>query len=160
MIYKGGTIMILTDVITQWWFWLIVWGLVLVIAVIVEAATEQLVSIWFALGALIAAILACFDVAWYIQIVVFTAVSLATLVAVKVILVKDRQKNSSTRTNTDSLIGSEIVVTKAINGLDEPGQGKNRDVIWTLESDERIEEGEKVIVSSIKGNRLVVKKIK
>lgn len=152
--------MILADVVTLWWFWLIIWGLVLVLAVIVEAATEQLVSIWFALGALIAAILACFNVAWYIQLIVFAVVSLVSLIAVKFILIKDRQKQSTVLTNTDSLIGSEILVTKTINGLEEPGQGKHRDVFWTLESDEVIEAGEKAIISEIKGNRLIVKKIK
>jgi membrane protein implicated in regulation of membrane protease activity len=150
--------MILTDTLSLWWFWLIIWGCILIIAVIVEAITEELVSIWFALGAFIAALLACFGVVWYVQLIIFVLVSILTIILVRAVLIRDRRLHSLVATNTDSLVGEEIVVTKKIDGIHNPGEGKYRDVIWTLESEDTFEPCEKAIVSEIKGNKLVVTK--
>ena len=57
-----------------------VWIAVIVIAVIVEAASVQLLSVWFALGGLVALILSIFNISTTIQIIVFAAVSIISLI--------------------------------------------------------------------------------
>ena len=57
----------------------IVWLVLMVLLLILEAATAGLTSIWFALGALAALIASLFGGALWLQLVWFFAVSLLTL---------------------------------------------------------------------------------
>ena len=52
-----------------------VWIVIAVVLGIIEAATVSLVSVWFAIGALVAIIPAFFDAPLWVQILVFLAVS-------------------------------------------------------------------------------------
>ena len=59
------------------WVWL---GL-FITAVVIEAITQDLVSVWFAFGAIIALIFSAFPVIpWYVQLIVFAFVSLLLLI--------------------------------------------------------------------------------
>lgn len=70
-----------------------VWIAVTVIAIIVEAVSAQLLSIWFALGGIAALITSLFTDSIAVQIIVFVAVSVISLAVifpfVKNILKKD-----------------------------------------------------------------------
>ena len=59
---------------------IIAWGVLLVLTVVVEAYSVELVSIWFSLGALVALILAIINVDIWIQFLVFTLVSIVSLI--------------------------------------------------------------------------------
>ena len=59
------------------WIW--VWAAVIAVALIVEIASVQLLSIWFALGGVVALILCLFSVSPAVQITVFIAVSVISL---------------------------------------------------------------------------------
>ena len=62
------------------WIWL---GL-FIAAIILEAETQDLVSIWFSLGALIAIILSAFDnIPWYLETIVFIVVSLTAVICTR-----------------------------------------------------------------------------
>ena len=61
----------------------IVWLAIFVIAVIVEASGPSLVSIWFALGALVTLIIS-FLAPWWVQLIVFIVVSTAALFTLKI----------------------------------------------------------------------------
>jgi membrane protein implicated in regulation of membrane protease activity len=56
------------------------WAGLFVLTVIIEIAGQQLISIWFAAGALVAFIAACFHGSDIIQIVLFLAVSILLLI--------------------------------------------------------------------------------
>ena len=135
---------------------MVIWILIFLIALAIEIATQELVSIWFALAALPALIFAACGIEFYWQIVVFAGVSLVTFILSQIFL-KDKIKVRSSATNADSLIGSEILVSKAVSP-NEPGEGKVRDVTWTIISDEEILKDEMAVIKEIKGNKLVVKK--
>ena len=135
---------------------IIVWVVIFVLAIIIEFSTQELVSIWFALAALPALIFAACGIEFYWQIVVFAGVSLVTFILSQIFL-KDKIKVRSSATNADSLIGSEILVSKTVSP-NEPGEGKVRDVTWTIISDEEILKDEMAVIKEIKGNKLVVKK--
>ena len=74
---------------------IIFWVIMLVVTLIIELTTEQLVSIWFSGGSLIALILAICNVPWYIQLLVFSLVSLICVAIVQVILFKKRKKSKN-----------------------------------------------------------------
>ena len=53
------------------WFW----GILFVLTVVAEIASQQLISIWFAAGSLVALVAAMFGVPIWLQAVLFVAVS-------------------------------------------------------------------------------------
>ena len=62
----------------------IIWLSIFVIMLIVEASTTELVSVFFALGALVAMIISFIpNVEWWVQLIVFVVVSGATLAALE-----------------------------------------------------------------------------
>ncbi len=136
-----------------------VWLVLLVVFVVFEAATVQLVSVWFALGALASLIAAVFHAPAWLQIVLFIAVS-AISFAVTRPLVRKFSTSKIQKTNADRCIGDTAVVTEEINNLEAKGQVKVDGNIWTArnENNEIIPEGERVTVIRIEGVKLIVKK--
>ena len=135
---------------------IIIWVVVFVLAIIIEFSTQELVSIWFALAALPSLILAACGIEFYWQIVAFAGVSLLAFILSQLFL-RNKIKVRSSATNADSLIGGEIFVTATVK-RNEPGEGRVRDVTWTIISDEEISKGEFALIKEIRGNKLVVKR--
>ncbi len=137
-----------------------IWIAVIVIAVIVEAASVQLLSVWFALGGLVALILSIFNVSATIQIIVFAAVSAVSLILFWP-LARKLNKKGFEKTNADRYIGKEGIVVEAISNLDAKGQVKVDNQIWTARSagGEDIAEGAKITVERIEGVKLIVSPI-
>lgn len=137
-----------------------VWLFVIVAAIVMEAATVALVSIWFVPSACIAMILALCDVALWIQLLVFFAVFIILMVALKPVF----KKNIGLKivpTNADTVIGMQAVVTESIDNLRAQGQVKVRGQVWTARSsDEKTiyEAGEIVSVLAIEGVKLICSK--
>ena len=71
-----------------------------VFLVIVEASTAQLVTIWFAVGAIGALIANVLNAQDWLQWVVFVAVSLITLIATRPLVKKFTKKRFSRQTQT------------------------------------------------------------
>lgn len=133
---------------------LTVWILVFIIAIVVEISTQELVSVWFSVGAIPAIILAAFGLSFWWQLGTFAVVSAIAFVLSQIFL-KKRIKIKSSATNADSLVGNEILVVSRVTPT-SIGEGKVRDVVWTIASDETIEKDEFAIVKEIKGNKLIV----
>lgn len=137
------------------WVWL---GL-LALFVIVEAATANLLTIWFAGGALAAFIASFFTDSIVIQVVIFVVVSLVILVALRPVA-KRYTRTKKQPTNADMYINAEGVVTEAISNLNAKGTVKVRGSVWTARSfnDEvEIPEDTVIIVERIEGVKLIVK---
>ncbi len=66
----------------------LIWGGLIVLTVVVEIASQQLVSIWFAAGALAAFLAACFGGSVIVQLVLFAAVSVLLLLLTRPIVRK------------------------------------------------------------------------
>lgn len=133
---------------------LTIWILVFIIAIVVEISTQELVSVWFSVGAIPAIILAAFGLSFWWQLGTFAVVSAIAFVLSQIFLKKKIKINSSA-TNADSLVGNEILVVSRVTPT-SIGEGKVRDVVWTIASDETIEKDEFAIVKEIKGNKLIV----
>ena len=139
----------------------IVWLALFVIMMIVEASGPALVSIWFALGALVSLIISFIPgVTWWIELIVFVAVSGATLLAIRPI-VRKYVKRNTVKTNVDSFIGKRGYVIEDITLLN-PGAIKIGDVSWTaipVDKDDKILENEIIEVVAVSGNKLIVRKV-
>lgn len=137
------------------WFWLAV----CVICAIIEAATTDLVSIWFSFSAIITMIISIFMTDLLLQFAIFVAFSFVMLASTRPI-VKKYFKRNSIQTNVDSLIGRPAVVTIAMK-QNEHGEVKVDGKYWMAVSytDSEINEHEKVEVLAIEGVKLIVKKI-
>ena len=139
----------------------IIWLVLFVTMLIIEAIGPALVSIWFALGAVIALILSFIpEVAWWIEVIVFVVISIATLLALRPIL-KRYIKRNNYNTNIDSFTGKRGYVIEDITYL-RPGAVKIVDVSWTaipVNKDEKIVENEIIEVVAVNGNKLIVKKV-
>lgn len=134
------------------------WLIVFIILVGAELATLQLVSIWFAVGALGAIIASLLGAGIEIQLVIFVAISLILLILVKPATSRIMKKNV-TKTNADSLIGQTGKATSLINNLNGFGTVVVRGQEWTaasLDDHVVIEAGTSVIIRKISGVKLIV----
>ena len=140
----------------------IVWLGIFVLALAIEALSPELVSIWFAAGAIVSLIVSFIPgAAWWIEVIIFIVISATTLLCLRP-LIKKFMKRNIVNSNVDEMIHKK---GKMIKGCDEYNHGevKINGVIWTAQSsDEKtpIDAGALVEVLSIDGNKLVVKEIK
>lgn len=136
----------------------IIWLVVLVVTLVVEALTSGLVSIWFAAGALAALMSSYFSIGFVYQIIIFIAVSaLAPLLTRS--LAKDKLLKHHIKTNADLVIGQKAVVIEEINPIEGKGQVKVGGKIWSAKSTDSliIQKDKFVTVEKIEGVRLIVK---
>ena len=132
------------------------WFIAFVILLIIELVTVNLVTIWFAIGAVAAIITTIFTDSILIQSIVFVVVSVIALLITKP-LIKKFKKFEVEPTNSDRVIGKVGDVTKKIE-KNKYGEVKVYGNTWTASSKEVIEVGERVKVLSIDGVKLIVEK--
>lgn len=140
----------------------ITWLVVLAVLLVIEAVTAGLTTIWFAGGALVAAVSAYFDAGLLFQIGIFLAVSIVLLIFTRPLAVKYMSKDLE-KTNVNSLIGKKAVVTREINNLAQTGQVRINDVEWmarAFSDEEKITENSVVVIEEIHGVTLYVKEFK
>jgi membrane protein implicated in regulation of membrane protease activity len=137
-------------------FWLIVVAVMLVL----EIFSMGLTTIWFSAGALISAIASACNAPLWLQILLFTVISVAIMLLVRPFAIKFLNK-SRTKTNVEELEGQQVLVIETINNQKETGHVKFRDLEWMARSmdDEVIDVGEQVVVEKVAGVKLIVKKI-
>ena len=93
------------------------------------------------------------------QVLLFLVMTLALLFTTRPLLVK-KLKLGKVRTNVDSMLLQEVVVTKTVSRFDK-GEAKSRNgVIWTVASNEEndIPVGTVCIVKAVEGNTLIIKR--
>lgn len=139
----------------------IIWLALFVAMLGVEALGPALVSVWFSFGALIALIVSFIpEVPWWVEVVIFVVISLATLLALRPVLRRYFKRNNY-NTNIDSFTGKRGYVIEDITYL-KPGAVKIGDVSWTAipaNRDDKILENEVIEVVAVSGNKLIVKKV-
>ena len=108
----------------------VVWLVLMVVLLIVEAATAGLTCIWFALGALAALIAALFDAAVWLQVVWFLVVSILTLWLTRPLALK-YLNSRKVATNADRVVGAEGVVSEDIDNIAGTGAVKLDGKEWT-----------------------------
>lgn len=140
----------------------IIWLVILAFLLVVEAVTAGLTTIWFAGGALAAAIAAYLGAELWVQILLFLVISILLLIFTRPLAVKYMNKDLE-KTNVNSLIGKKAVVTEKIDNLAQTGQVKINDVEWMARSfsdGETIPKSTVVVIGEIHGVTLYVKEFK
>ncbi len=134
------------------------WTVLVILLIAVEVLTMGLTTIWFAAGALAAAIAAACRAPLFIQIALFLIVSVAALVFTRPLAVR-YFNGERTKTNVSSLVGQKGIVTGEIDNLKGIGQVTLNGMQWTARAAQKdlvIPEGSVVTVRSIEGVKLIV----
>ena len=136
---------------------LYIWILAAVVFGVLEGITAQLVSIWFVLGAVAAAVAAACGGAVWLQ----GAVSVVALLATKP-LVKKYLRPRIQATNADRCVGRTGVVLEDIDNLAATGQVRVCGSVWSARSTDGapIAAGTTVVVDRIEGVKLMVRPAK
>lgn len=134
------------------------WMILFIILILIELGTVNLVSIWFAIGALASFVISFWvsNTTW--QIATFVGVSFISLLLTRKFVQKVRGGKTEP-TNLDRVIGKIGVVTEEITKL-EPGEVKVDGKRWSAISTKKIKVDSKVEILSIDGVKLNVKEVK
>ena len=135
------------------------WLVAMIAFFVVEAATVNLLTLWFAFGALAALITSLLGGELWFQIVVFIVVTVITLIPTRKLAEKYFSKNHQA-TNSDIVIGKDCIVVEEIDNLLSTGAVKCLGKEWTARSEDgrKIVIGETVIAVAIEGVKLIVRK--
>lgn len=135
------------------YFWLILF----VAAILIEAATTALISIWFAVGSIAALAAAALGAPVWLQLVVFAVFAGIMLIFTRPLLKKLFPKKFIP-TNTELSIGKSAVVIEEINNSLGTGRVRLNGVDWkAVTADGRVVEKDTVVtVKEINGAKLLV----
>lgn len=137
----------------------ILWIVVFAAALIIEAASFALVSIWFAAGALGALIAAAVGAPFWLQLIIFGILAGLLLIFTRPLL-KKLFPNKFIPTNSELEVGKTAVVIEDIDNEIGSGRAKLGGVNWAAVSadGEKISAGETVTVKEIRSAKLVVER--
>lgn len=140
----------------------IIWLILMVVALIVEAMTLGLATIWLAAGCLVAAILDLVGCSTGIQIIAMVVVTIITFI-ICIIWIKPKidraARNKKTATNADRFLGQEGIVIVDIDPIEGKGQVKVMGQVWSAKAVKPIPKDTKVIVKNMEGVKLLVEAI-
>lgn len=137
----------------------ICWLIVFLVLLVIEIFTLGLTTVWFAIGAVAAFISTLAGANVIVQMVLFLAVSIITLIATRPIAVKYFSKGIE-KTNIEGIIGKNVVITQRIPDVNTTGKASLNGEIWIARSleNEPLEEGELAEIIAVEGVKLIVKK--
>ena len=137
----------------------VAWLVAIIAFTILEGLTYQIISIWFAVGAVGALIAVLFHASLPIQLAVFVVISVLCIVFTRP-LFKKIIAGRIEKTNVDAIIGKNALVTADIDNIAGEGSVKINGLEWSARTavNSKISIGEKVIVKKVDGVKLIVKK--
>lgn len=133
------------------------WIILFLVLLLIELVTVNLVSIWFAIGSLVAFITSFFTDSILIQLLVFVVVSIVSLFVTLPMVKKFKDKEKIVPTNLDRVIGKEAEVVKEIKP-NHYGEVQVFGTTWTATSKDTLDVGEKVKVLKMDGVKLIVER--
>ena len=138
------------------WIWL---G-VMITSLVVEISTMGFFSIWFAVGALVAMILALIPgIGPWVQIIVFATVSVVSFVFLRKYVVQHFSKGKE-EFNAQKMLNKKVrMLTQA--DFDTLGTAEVDGVVWNIKSQdgEVLQAGEIVEIVGLEGNKYIAKKV-
>ncbi len=138
------------------WRW--IWIAAAVILAIGELLTVGFFLLPFAVGAAAAAALAFAGVSVAWQIITFAVVSLVFLGILQRVAKKDQDDDEAAGAGGSRYVGQSGIVLQTVRHFDTSGMVKIGTEQWraTVDEDIEIPEGTRVIVTAVRGTRLVV----
>jgi len=138
---------------TEWWRW--IWLGVTAVFGIGEIFTAGFFMLPFAVGAVVAFVLALLDVEPIIVLAVFLVVSILTLVIFQRVVHRGDQRQHPVGANRYE--GRRVLVLERIDRVTGTGRVRLETEVWRATTDgDPIEEGAEVRVVEVRGTRLVV----
>ena len=136
----------------------LLWLIVIVATLVIEAMTAGLTTIWFSAGALAALTASYLGISFPLQIIIFIVISITALIFTRP-LVKNKIHINKVKTNADMVIGKQAIVVETICPIEGKGQVKVDGKIWSAKSEnsENIPKDELVTIEKIEGVHLIVK---
>lgn len=136
---------------------IMIWLGIIIVGIIIEAASPQLVSIWFVVGSLGGLIAGLIGAPMWLQITLTIVISVVCLILTRP-LSKKLLESKIVKTNADRYIGQEGVVTTEINPLTNAGRVTVGGSSWSAFCDDGsvIQTGKVVEVKDIQGVKLLV----
>ena len=140
------------------WGW--IWIAVIVIAIVIEVLTDQLVSIWFVPGAVIATVFDFFrlDLIW--QFLAVLAIAAIGILVFRKMLTKFKI-DPSTKTNIDAIVGEKCIVIEKIDTFAGCGQVKVKGQVWSargMVDEDAFDVGDMLTIVGVEGVKLICKK--
>lgn len=131
-----------------------IWLMIIILLVIAEAMTVNLVTIWYVASGIVALILSFFIDNFTIQFAIFAILGTILLITTRQTLQKlvDTKKE---RTNLDRIIGMEGIVIEEIS-KNHNGAVKVDGKVWTAFSNKKIKVDSTVKVLEINGSKIKV----
>ena len=139
--------------------WL-VWIALMVLFGVLEAATVNMVSIWFVGGSLVAMIADLAGAGLWTQLILFVLTAGILLACLRPFVYKYVTPNK-VATNADMVIGREAYLTETVDNLRGTGALKLDGKVWTVRSlnDAVLPEGMLVKVVKLEGVKLYVEPV-
>ncbi|MCY1077919.1 NfeD family protein [Archangium lansingense] len=135
------------------------WILAAIIGGALEMALPGFVVLWFAVGALVAALAAAIGLGINVQLTIFMLVSVALFAGSRTIFKKAFMRNASNmKTGVEAMVGQEALVTEAlVDG--HGGTVRINGELWSARSlGGGVAPGELVIVEQVEGLKLWVRR--
>ncbi len=139
---------------------IIIWLVLVIGCLVLEAITTEVVSIYFSFGALVSMILSITGIfSFWPQLWVFILVSFVTLITTRPLFLK-YIKTNEVKTNADALVGKRFKLLKDIT-QEQRGEVNINGVIWSAITNDNtsIDKDSTIEVLSLDGSKLIVKKI-
>lgn len=133
------------------------WIIFFVFICLVEVMTQQLVAIWFAAGGLVCVFASYFDVAFYMQLIIFIVVSSGTLLLLRPYAMKYAKK-SIIQTNVQDVVGKTAIVMEDFDSATYEGRVKLEGLDWAAKAENNavLSKGQKVEIQAVEGVKLIV----
>lgn len=138
----------------------IFWLALAVVLGAIEASTANLITVWFAVSALVVAILAALGISGSALPVIFVVLAAILVVATRP-LTKSFLSKKAVATNADRIISATGTVIVDIDPVENAGQVKVMGQIWSAKTADGtpLETGTAVRIVALEGVRVVVEKI-
>lgn len=144
----------------------ILWAVLGVILIVAEVFTSGFVLLWFGIGAMAAAFAALVGLdSLALQFLIFAVVSISLTAASRTIFVKyfsREETGDSLKTGVDALPGKVGTVVSSSRGAMQEGAVKVFGSTWTAypaEGEDPLEAGERVMVESVQGASIYVRRV-
>ena len=141
----------------------LIWLGIMIISFIVETQTADLISIWFAPGALVALILSFFRYKFWFQGAVFMGITLIGIIFSIVVLRPIMAKKMLIEpTNADALIGRTAQVKEDVNNMLPSGVVKINGQLWSARMEDPSQTaatGEWVEIVRVEGSKLICRPV-
>ncbi|ATV58196.1 nodulation efficiency protein D (NfeD) [Fusobacterium pseudoperiodonticum] len=136
----------------------IFWLILTIIFTIIEFAIPSLVTVWFAFAAALTVFVSLISDNMKVEITFFTVVSLLSLIFLRpyarAILSKNKDNFDAEKIDTAIIVKKIVDTSKEEKVYDVSYKGS----IWTALSNEFFEVGDTPVISSFKGNKIILKK--